>query len=632
MQKTSKKRYLRFSKQDRQQHWLLVFSFSLLALTGIVQKFSSSDISQSIIALLGGIESVRIIHRFAAVVLMIVAVYHIAAVSYRFLVLRQRASILPLKNDFIDAWNMLRFNLGLGKNKPRYDRYSFEEKFEYWAVVWGLGVMIVTGFMLLNPIATTKFLPGEAIPAAKSAHGNEALLAVIAIVLWHFYNVLVRHFNKSMFTGYLTKEEMEEYHPLELAEIESGGVQEQPDTEVEKRRKIYVPLIAVFGVVFLAAIFGFVTFEDSALETIVPVEGVASPYPDPAHDPLPSQADQDESRPLGDGGAAALDLMWPSSAHSDEAAAAFRYWDPEGQVDAECSVCHSSAGLPYFRQHGSAVAQPVSDGLFCTTCHSDTSDYTLYSIDQLTFPSGVSVEGEAGEISVCVVCHQGTTAGSAVDLMVAGIDQDQIDANLNFVDVHSPSPGATLFGAQAMAAYQYEDNTYKGLNRHVADFNSCQDCHQPHELTVNSEACSTCHAELSPNESLRGIRFSVGDFDGDGDESEGIAEEIEGLRGLLWGAMRNYSSEAAGVDIAYDAASAHHYFADVNGNGVVDPDELGDDNLYSSWTPRLLKAAFNYHYSGMDAGGFAHNPIYLIQILYDSLEDLGVDVSLLSRP
>jgi hypothetical protein len=84
--------------------------------------------------------------------------------------------------------------------------------------------MAITGFILWNPIASANLLPGEFIPAAKEVHGGEALLAVLAIIVWHMYHVHIRHFNKSMFTGRMTEEEMLEDHPLELADIKAGRV------------------------------------------------------------------------------------------------------------------------------------------------------------------------------------------------------------------------------------------------------------------------------------------------------------------------------------------------------------------------------------------------------------------------
>jgi hypothetical protein len=112
--------------------------------------------------------------------------------------------------------------------------------------------MVITGFMMWNPIATTGFLPGEAIPAAKAAHGNEALLAVLAVIIWHVYHVHLRRFNKSMFTGYLTEEEMLEEHPLELADLKAGVAARPLDPQVVARRQR--AFFAAYGVIATASI------------------------------------------------------------------------------------------------------------------------------------------------------------------------------------------------------------------------------------------------------------------------------------------------------------------------------------------------------------------------------------------
>ena len=114
------------------------------------------------------------------------------------------------------------YYFGLRKHKAYYGRYNYAEKAEYLAVVWGTVIMGITGFMMWNPIATTRYLPGEFIPAAKAAHGGEAVLAVLAIIIWHFYHVHIRHLNKSMFTGKITEKEMAHEHPAELAQIKAG--------------------------------------------------------------------------------------------------------------------------------------------------------------------------------------------------------------------------------------------------------------------------------------------------------------------------------------------------------------------------------------------------------------------------
>ena len=114
------------------------------------------------------------------------------------------------------------FNLGLRKEHPHLPRYNFGEKAEYLAVVWGTIVMAITGFMMWNPITTTRFLPGSVIPAARAAHGAEAVLAVLSIIIWHMYNVHIKRFNKSMWTGKLSREAMEEEHAEELDAHHAG--------------------------------------------------------------------------------------------------------------------------------------------------------------------------------------------------------------------------------------------------------------------------------------------------------------------------------------------------------------------------------------------------------------------------
>ncbi|MDH5506954.1 MAG: cytochrome b/b6 domain-containing protein, partial [Anaerolineae bacterium] len=165
MNKTKLEKVLRFPIEYRLEHWLVVFAFSLLALTGLVQKYALAALSIALIDLLGGIESVRVLHRFGAILLMLEVVYHLGVVTYRMYVKRAQLSMLPSLQDVADAWQSFRYNLGLTKEPPQPGRYSYEEKFEYWAVVWGMVIMIITGFMLWNPIATARVVPGQVIPA-----------------------------------------------------------------------------------------------------------------------------------------------------------------------------------------------------------------------------------------------------------------------------------------------------------------------------------------------------------------------------------------------------------------------------------------------------------------------------------
>jgi formate dehydrogenase gamma subunit len=282
------RKYLRFTRIQRAEHWVFMASFSILGLTGLVQKYANYRISESLIAGMRGIENVRQIHHIAAIVMMVVVVYHLGAVGYRLFVRRVYPTMLPGMRDVRAAIQSFAYYLGLRKARPQQGRYTFEEKVEYWAVVWGTVIMVITGFMMWNPIATARFLPGEFIPAAKAAHGGEALLAVLAIILWHLYHVLVKTFNRSMFNGYLTEEEMLDEHPLELADIKAGLAERPTDpAQVARRRKTFVPVYGVFAGVLLLGIFAFVTFEQTALETIPPVDDVEVFVPLPPT-PLPT--------------------------------------------------------------------------------------------------------------------------------------------------------------------------------------------------------------------------------------------------------------------------------------------------------------------------------------------------------
>jgi formate dehydrogenase gamma subunit len=276
-------KYARFSRMDRIEHAVLLTSFTVLVITGIPQKFSTYLWANWMIAAMGGIEMVRVIHRASAIVLMVGTIYHFLAIGYKLYVKRVELTMLPSLQDAKDAIQTLGYNVRLVKRPPYMGRYAFGEKVEYWAVIWGTVIMVLTGFMLWNPIATANFLPGQAIPAAKAAHGGEALLAMLSIITWHFYNVHVKHFNKSMFTGYISRHEMQEEHPAELEEIERGRAQRRLDPAgVQRRRRIFMPIAAVITVVMLAGLYLFVTYEQTAIATIPRTEiEVFSPPPSP---------------------------------------------------------------------------------------------------------------------------------------------------------------------------------------------------------------------------------------------------------------------------------------------------------------------------------------------------------------
>lgn len=274
-------RIKRFSVSDRAEHWLQVITFVALAITGLIQKWPEAGFSRWAITTLGGIETTRLIHRVFATMLLLAVVYHLFTAGKRVFVDRAPRTMLPGRGDMRAAWQGILFNLGRREQPPLQGRFTWEEKIEYWAIVWGTLVMTATGFMLWNPIATAEFLPGQFIPAAKAAHGGEALLAVLAILVWHFYHVHLRHFNTSIFSGYMSRREMEKEHPLELAAIEAGDFDRPPTNVTEQRRRRFVPAYSVVAGVLLVGIYFFVTFEETAIQTIDPPEDVTVFVPAP---------------------------------------------------------------------------------------------------------------------------------------------------------------------------------------------------------------------------------------------------------------------------------------------------------------------------------------------------------------
>ena len=290
---SAEKTYTRFTLAQRLEHVAQLVSFTVLAVTGLPQKFADHPLSEWAIAAMGGIELVRVIHRAAATVLMVATVYHLVTLGYKVYVQRVRPTMLPELKDARDALQAFFFNLGLGKKWPQMGRYTFEEKAEYWAFVWGTLVMVATGFILWNPIATAQLFPGQIIPAAKAAHGGEALLAVLAIIIWHFYGVHIRHFNRSMWTGKLTEAEMAHEHPLELADLKAGTATRAVDAAALKRRQqIFYPVAGVAVVALLAGVVWFITFEETAIATLpsrptVEVFAPQTPTPIPPTPPPP---------------------------------------------------------------------------------------------------------------------------------------------------------------------------------------------------------------------------------------------------------------------------------------------------------------------------------------------------------
>ncbi len=224
----------RFDIHQIIQHAGLMVSFIILVATGLPLKFHESAVSQWWIGVWGGIEATRSAHHFAAWVMVLVCLYHLVYLFHIIVILKRPFPIrmIPSRQDYIAYYQEIKYFLGISKERPKYDRFNWREKFDYWAIFWGMPIMAGSGFILMYPVLVTKYLPGWFVPAALVAHSDEAMLALIWIFLVHiFFN----HFtpgifplNTSIFTGKVPKERYRRDHPLEYERVS-----EPSDTEGE---------------------------------------------------------------------------------------------------------------------------------------------------------------------------------------------------------------------------------------------------------------------------------------------------------------------------------------------------------------------------------------------------------------
>jgi len=215
----------RFDIHQRIQHIMMFSSFIMLAMTGLPMKFSDWDASQWWIGVWGGLDNMRTVHHGAAWVMMASAAYHAVYLLVSLFVLKRSfpTHMLPRFQDIKDLIRDVRYWVGLTDEPPKFGRFSYREKFDYWAVGWGLVMMMGGGLVLMFPVAAANILPGWAIPLALVAHSDEAVLAVGWILIVHMYfahlHPLVFPMNKAIFTGKVPIHQYREEHALEYAQI-----------------------------------------------------------------------------------------------------------------------------------------------------------------------------------------------------------------------------------------------------------------------------------------------------------------------------------------------------------------------------------------------------------------------------
>lgn len=228
------RKYLRLTLAQRLQHAFLALSFTGLVLSGMPLRYAEVPWLQQLYLLLGGLGVMRVVHRVCAVIMIGTWLWHTAYLLYRWkkagFSLRSW-TMLPTMKDVGDFLRTILYYLGQEKSEPKYDRFHFKEKFDYFAVYWGMPIMVLSGLVLWFPVMLGNVLPDVGVSAAIIAHSDEAVLAFLAILMWHLYNT---HLHPERFpmssvwlTGTLTESEMERDHPLELEKLR-GEEQAKP--------------------------------------------------------------------------------------------------------------------------------------------------------------------------------------------------------------------------------------------------------------------------------------------------------------------------------------------------------------------------------------------------------------------
>lgn len=313
---------------------------------------------------------------------------------------------------------------------------------------------------------------------------------------------------------------------------------------------------------------------------------------------------------------------WARSGHANAGSLSFSYWNEAGEIPGVCATCHSGTGFRAFHGldgHPPGVPQspiPTGSVVDCATCHNPG----LAEIKEVALPNGMAHPVTGGDAS-CITCHQGRASGQGVDKAIteAGTgDDDTPRAGLRFVNPHYNIAAATWLGGYAGLGYQYPGKEYSGRFTHAKPVATCVSCHEPHSLEVAEATCLTCH----DSGDARAIRISRQSHDGSGDRKKGIHADIAANADRLKAMVLDYAGTVAGKAMVYDAHRHPYFFADANADGIADQAE-GKPVPYDAWTPRLLRAAYNWKFVTADPGVHVHNPHYALELLYDSIEDMA---------
>jgi len=218
---------LRMLPFERVQHAVLALSFLTLVWTGFALKFPETWWARPLLVMEGAHSVRSIIHRIAAVVFMAISLTHLVSIVVNRKLRAHWKEMLPTRNEPREALSNFAYNLGLGAEPPERSPHSYVEKVEYWAVVWGAVVMASTGLLLWANNLAMRLLPKSWLDVATSVHFYEALLATLAIVVWHFYSVIfdpdVYPLNTAFLTGYSVKKSEQQSREEHDDTVKSAG-------------------------------------------------------------------------------------------------------------------------------------------------------------------------------------------------------------------------------------------------------------------------------------------------------------------------------------------------------------------------------------------------------------------------
>lgn len=218
--------YLRMTANERVQHAFLVISFVLLVVTGFMLRYPEAWWVVAIRNVSArAFEWRSLIHRVAGVVMIAAGVWHIYYLAFTAAGRSLFRDLLPKWRDVTDPWHVLKYNLGLAPEKPPFGRFSYIEKAEYWALVWGTVLMGATGAILWFENTSMAYFTKLGFDISRTVHFYEAILATLAIIVWHFYFVIfnpdIYPMNLAWLTGRMSEKEMLEEHPLYLAHLKA---------------------------------------------------------------------------------------------------------------------------------------------------------------------------------------------------------------------------------------------------------------------------------------------------------------------------------------------------------------------------------------------------------------------------